>query len=276
MPHNLPKRSSKKFVVNWKKSFEANRSLSTALLFNGPEGSGRHEAATEIAQTLLGPLENHPDYVLIGPEKKTIKIDAIRKLIRQLSFKSFQGNYRLVLVDEAEKMTIGAANALLKTLEEPPPSVLFILLTTTPDKLPLTIRSRCQTVLFQVSHEQLQEKFASLIGEWQEEIFPFFKSPSFTNASGLAEVIAQKPDRFSALFEFLRGLWCDLILYRETNEEKDLYMPSALSFVRNQVERRDRSQVFEEIDLINETERALDGNVNKTLALERLFVKLGS
>ena len=92
----------------------------------------------------------HPDVFFIAPEgdggQITIKI--IRQLEEQLSYKSFEGRWKVAVIDMAENLNQSAANAFLKTLEEPPAHSLLILISSRPELIPDTIRSRCQTVRF--------------------------------------------------------------------------------------------------------------------------------
>jgi DNA polymerase-3 subunit delta' len=91
----------------------------------------------------------HADFVALRPEagdgvKRTIRVDPVRKAIHSLSLTPAEGGWRFVLVDQAESMRPEAANALLKTLEEPPPRAVLMLTTAAPDRLLPTIRSRCR------------------------------------------------------------------------------------------------------------------------------------
>ena len=93
---------------------------------------------------------NHPDVIIIEPDqdRKVIRIDQIREINRHLAFSPALGGYRIIILDPAEKMTDEAANAFLKTLEEPPPRNIFILDVRDPGELFSTIVSRCQKVPF--------------------------------------------------------------------------------------------------------------------------------
>ncbi len=143
--------------------------LPHALLFQGPDGTGKAEFADQFAHSLLcrqnraGGLpcgdctscllyaaNNHPDYHLIEPDKEkgTIKIDQIRALIADIGLSSHSGGYKVVILRPAEAMTTAAANSLLKTLEEPPTRTLIILLAEQLTRLPATVRSRCQLLHF--------------------------------------------------------------------------------------------------------------------------------
>jgi DNA polymerase-3 subunit delta' len=135
-----------------------------SLLICGRPGNGRRHLALWLAEALLGvepravavltgspdePTTVHPDLQLIQPEEagKAIKIDQIRALknFLELTAHSLDGR-RLAIICPAERMTTGAANSLLKTLEEPPAGTVLVLITESLGQLPATIVSRCQSV----------------------------------------------------------------------------------------------------------------------------------
>ncbi|MCG7894266.1 MAG: DNA polymerase III subunit delta' [Candidatus Thiodiazotropha taylori] len=145
--------------------------LSHALLLSGPPGLGKQQFALSFAQSLLcsNPSEsgqacgtcqhchliqagNHPDLQWIGPEEGSksgeIKIDAIRALTSSAALTAHSAKYKVIGIQPAHRMTNGAANSLLKTLEEPTSGTLILLLTDQPARLLPTIRSRCQSVVF--------------------------------------------------------------------------------------------------------------------------------
>ena len=107
------------------------------------EGCGHCPACRQIAG------DRFPDFLVIKPDGKNIKIDQVREFNRMLGFAPAVGNYRVCVIRQAETMTGEAANSFLKTLEEPPPANVIILNATEPlDLLPTTV-SRCQRVSFQ-------------------------------------------------------------------------------------------------------------------------------
>ena len=93
-------------------------------------------------------FSEHPDIGLVIPYHKNILVDAIRELETEANFRPFEATARFFIIDEADKMNDAASNALLKTLEEPPAASYIFLVSSRPDALLPTIRSRCQTLRF--------------------------------------------------------------------------------------------------------------------------------
>jgi DNA polymerase-3 subunit delta' len=146
--------------------------LPPSLIFSGSAGPDMREMAIAVAQSIncLTPAGTgderdacgrcaacariargvHPDVMVITPgDNGAIKIDQIRDVVDRVGFRPFEGRRRIVVIDEADTMVPGAQNALLKTLEEPPSSSVFILVTARPDMLLPTVQSRCPRLRFQ-------------------------------------------------------------------------------------------------------------------------------
>ncbi len=131
-----------------------------AYLFSGPAGTGKRSAAEICARAVhcagvIKPCDQcppckrmlagtYPDHVALSASGRSIGVDEIRDLIHRVSIKPFEGGRHTVVIDDAEKLTPQAQNALLKTLETPPGGAVFFLLTTTPSQLLPTIVSRCR------------------------------------------------------------------------------------------------------------------------------------
>jgi DNA polymerase-3 subunit delta' len=108
----------------------------------------------------------HPDVLLISPESGQIRIEEIRSIDEILSLKAFEGRTKVVVVDDAETMNQYAANAFLKTLEEPPSDSMIILVSSKPDRLPDTIQSRCSRINFApLSHEACEYVIRKVIAK---------------------------------------------------------------------------------------------------------------
>ena len=106
------------------------------------------DACDECSSCLKIDKGIHPDFLMIAPESGQIRIEEIRAIDDALSLKAFEGRYKVVIVDDADTMNQYAANAFLKTLEEPPEDSLIVLISSNPDHLPDTIKSRCSRVNF--------------------------------------------------------------------------------------------------------------------------------
>jgi DNA polymerase-3 subunit delta' len=141
--------------------------LSHGLLLQGPAGVGKERFASalaaalfctgrgerlvacgECAECLLSRAGTHPDlhWLRIPDDKKSIGVDQVREVCEQLSMTSMRRGYRVAVIAPAEKMTPSAQNALLKTLEEPSPRTVLVLVTARPSGLLPTLRSRCQRI----------------------------------------------------------------------------------------------------------------------------------
>jgi DNA polymerase-3 subunit delta' len=159
----------------------ARGSVPPSLLFAGPEGVGKRSVATALAQAIncLQPIRNqrpaalsvaaeleqdacgtcaacrriarstHPDVIVLEPgDSGSIKIDSVRDIIDRAQYRPFEGRRRVVIIDHADALTEDAQSALLKILEEPPSASVFLLVTSAPDALLPTVRSRCPRLRF--------------------------------------------------------------------------------------------------------------------------------
>lgn len=163
----------------WLRQMDSKR-LPHAVLVSGLPGLGKRQLAESFIHALLCraqgvakpcgdckgckllAADSHPDFRDIGPEEpgKAIKIDQVRELVGFLSGTAQQGGWKCVIIEPADAMNNNAANALLKSLEEPPGDTLIILVSAMPSRLAATLRSRCQQV--QVKAPSREEALAWL------------------------------------------------------------------------------------------------------------------
>jgi DNA polymerase-3 subunit delta' len=302
-----------------------------AYLFHGEPHIGKRLMALRVAQALncespahagapdgCGPCrsclqieaQTHPDFLLIEPDPEManpqIKIEQVREIESQIIYRPLIGRFKIVLIDQADRLTLGAANALLKTLEEPPAHSVFILVTSRPLALPGTIMSRCQCLRFvppaqtQVEAalilkrnippqdarllalatqarigEALQAEIASL-RQTREELQTLLSPTSLRSMTRLltvADALA-KADRAQEAFEWI-AQWCrDLLLVKIgadrrliLNADRRTNLTELADVVRTDL-------LLDIIAHIEEIQQAATRNLNAQLALETLLLKL--
>jgi len=170
-----------------KKAIEKNR-VAHAYIFSGTRGVGKTTTARIMARALnceKGPTPapcgqcDTCKSIISGSSFDVIEIDGasnnsvddIREIRENINYSSMGGNYRIYVIDEVHMLSKSAFNALLKTLEEPPPKVIFIFATTEPQKIPATIQSRCQRYDFRrISTDHIVRQLARIC---QQENIPF-------------------------------------------------------------------------------------------------------
>jgi DNA polymerase-3 subunit delta' len=290
-----------------------------AYLFEGIDGCGRRTAATALIQALFCTdgagcgscpscrkmiTGNHPDLHLLEPDGAFIKIDQIRELQKELSLRPYEASRKACIIEAAEKMNGSAANAMLKTLEEPPGNAVIVLLTTDASAVLSTIRSRCQLLRFApLPHDTVrsyliergippdtaetaagiargsigkameisgQETIASRQGQIAEI--------SAVTLSDIAQLFALS-ERLSAdksdtaatldtLISFLRDV---LILL---NGGTDIVNRDLQPLIEQEASRWSPASVMRRIASVMDTRQALQYNANPRLALDQLFIRL--
>lgn len=226
----------------WAELTRDRQRLPHALLLQGMRGVGKHQLALALTRWLLCqqpqngtacgacPSCNwmdqggHPDLRIVEPldevregesarrGRRLISVDDIRQATQQLDLSSHQGGWRVVLITPAEAMNTAAANALLKTLEEPPPDVLLILVSHQPRRLPATVRSRCRKLTVPKPSRQLALTWLAERGLAEAEVW--------LQEAGGAPMLAlelAKPEQLVQRQRFLDALatpstvdWCEL------------------------------------------------------------------
>jgi len=183
--------------------------LAHAYLLAGPRGSGKRALAANLANLVTeseAGLE-HPDVHTAEPESKSrrLRIEQTRALERELQMRSLMGKRKVAIIFEADRMTAEAANAFLKTLEEPPNHSLLLLTSDQPERLPETILSRCITV-------PLSRKRAEELTAAQRELL-----------DGMAALFRERDRGIAAVYRLVRRFAVLLQQARERiTEENDI------------------------------------------------------
>ncbi len=176
-------------VTTLKNQIEADR-IGHAYLFCGTRGTGKTTIAKLFAKTINceHPIDGSPceecascKAIAVGASMNVIEIDAasnngvenIREIIDEVSYSPAEGKYKVYIIDEVHMLSIGAFNALLKTLEEPPSYCIFILATTEPQKIPVTILSRCQRYDFRrITIDTITDRLEELMEAEKVDVEP--------------------------------------------------------------------------------------------------------
>ncbi len=310
--------------------------LAHAFLFAGSVGTGRMAVARELAAVLLcGEDErpddycgrcqscrlmaggDHPDYYEAGvPEgRQSLPIATVRELQRIAALKPVRAARRVFVLREAERMTIEAANCLLKTLEEPPGGSLFILVASSLRELPETIRSRCQVVRFAaLEPERLAER---LVATGADEADARWLARRAWGSPGLAERLREAglPEFNRELIERLRAagagenfalsdwlgeqasagsrsgsearaalqelLECALVYYRDlalaaaAGPQAPLCNAAEAGAIAARAAGEPAEEFLERADLVLEAIEAVGANAQRRLALDDLLTRLG-
>lgn len=186
-PSNFDEVVGQQPIIQTLKNAIVQNRIAHAYLFCGPRGTGKTSIAKIFAKMLncedesnkpCGKCTNckmvqngsHPDIIEIDAASNN-GVDEVRNLIDKVKYAPMQGKYKVYIIDEVHMMTTGAFNALLKTIEEPPAHVVFILATTEPNKVIPTIISRCQRFDFnKVSQKDIEKRLSIVCKEEKIEI----------------------------------------------------------------------------------------------------------
>ena len=170
------------YIVKILKNTIKNKRIAHAYLFAGPRGTGKttiaklfakaincedfnEEACDNCPSCLAFKENNHPDIIELDAASNN-SVDDIREIIEQVPYSPIVGKYKVYIIDEVHMLSSSAFNALLKTLEEPPAHVVFILATTDPQKIIPTVLSRCQRYNFsKISNINMEKKMVEILNK---------------------------------------------------------------------------------------------------------------
>ena len=288
--------------------------LAHALLFTGPSGAGKlhlvnslvyrllkDESSSEQTVSLLG-TETHPDVIRVGllEDKKQISVDQVRELCERLSLTPQLASIKIAIIEPAEAMNRNAANALLKTLEEPQGNSLLILVSHRHGLLPQTIRSRCQHIPLSLPDPQQASSWVRKHGV--EEADEYLEISNGAPLKALQAVEEDRLTQFSALVDDLARLidsrssmvsvaakrkqiemetlisWLDHIVrsltrYTVYGEFTSNVTSNLLNNLKISVDRIDLKKLLEYSEYLDKSRLEVDNNLNRELMLEQFFTR---
>ena len=295
---------AKKYLTN---SIKSNM-VSHAYMFEGPNGIGKNTMARELAAILLEMenLFNSPDYIEIKPDGNSIKIAQIRKLQSDILVKPYK-SYKIYVIDEAQKMTVEAQNALLKTLEEPPKYAIIILITDNKESLLDTIKSRCEIIKFTPIPMQevasyltvngIDSKRASLLANFsrgsmkkaielseseefhlmREEVQKYvetFLNGNLIEIMDIQSSIEKYKDQITNVVDLLINYFRDIMMVKENVDNSMIINLDRLIFVKNMSNKTTYSQLSKIIDIIEETKNKLRSNCNFNISIQVMTLNI--
>ena len=301
---------------------------SHAYIFNGEEGSGRKTVAESFAAALCcqspdedskpcgmcfscmqAESKNHPDIIRIKHEKSRIGVDDIRRtLLDDIVIKPFSSNYKIYIIDEAERMTEQAQNALLKTLEEPPQYAVIILITTNTGAFLQTILSRCVTLQFKplptetitdflMKEEKLPDYFAKLCAAFSGgslgQALKFAKNEEFEQiknqcltllrdidtlaidaVSDAVSDLSTKKDSINVYLDLMHIWFRDILMFKATQDANRLVFLEELMIIKRQASKYSFESLGRILDGFYKVHDRLNANVNFDTAIELLLLSM--
>ena len=303
--------------------------LAHAYIFLGPQGIGKKSSALAFikyvfcedisykesngdscsvcAECRKVSAGNHPDLIMLEPERSSIKIDMIRELKNNLHYGKYDANLRFCIINDAENLRLEAANALLKTLEEPAKDVIIILVTSKVNMLLPTIISRCQKVRFNpltkdeiksalISIHGLDDDRADVVSGFLQGAFPKtdkesldkiidlrsnllkkIKEISINNFSGIVnlseEVGEEEKEQLVDIIEIIKTFYRDAALIKSGISD-DIINKDVMYDIRKIASNQTNDELYLKINIMNQMQGLLMANVNKRLAMESMLIEL--
>lgn len=301
--------------------------ISHAYILNGEKSSGKEFIAKVFAMALQCERDgeepcqechsckqalsgNHPDIISVVHEKpNTISVDDIRAQVNNdVGIKPYSGPYKIYIINEAEKMTPQAQNAILKTLEEPPAYAVILLLTSNVDSLLPTILSRCVVLNMKPAPDDLVKKYLMeqmKVPDYKAEICVAFARGNVGKAKALAssEDFENVKAEALSLLKYIRdmelneiiaaikkiteykleindyldicAIWYrDVLLFKATNDANQLIFREEIQTIRRTAQRSSYEGIETVIEALEKAKRRLDANVNFELTMELLMLAI--
>ncbi|WP_042278150.1 DNA polymerase III subunit [[Clostridium] dakarense] len=295
---------AKKYLTN---SLRKNK-INHAYMFEGIDGIGKKKFTGELAKILLNTenVDSSPDYININADGSSIKIAQIRKLQTDIIIKPHK-EYKIYIINEAEKMTVEAQNALLKTLEEPPEYAIMILITSNKERLLDTIKSRCEIIKFlPISLLDLKKYLIDKgIEEQRAQLLSVFSRGSIEKALELSESadfaimrediqsyiqtildkkiidileIPANMDKYKkeimSILDIFVNYFRDMMMLKEKVDKSMIINADKIVFIQNMSKKITYSQVSKIIDIIEDTKTKIRSNCNFNISIQVMALNI--
>lgn len=297
------------YIINGEKSSgkEFIAKVFAMALQCGEEGEEPCQKCHSCRQALSG---NHPDIIYVTHEKpNAIGVDDIRAQVNNdVAIKPYSGPYKVYIMNEAEKMTPQAQNAILKTLEEPPAYAVFLLLTSNVDSFLPTIISRCVVLNMKPVPDELVKKYLMeqlQVPDYKAEVCVAFARGNVGKAKSLAssEDFENVKSEALSLLKYIRdmelneiiaairkiteykleindyldicAIWYrDVLLFKATNDVNHLIFREEIQTIRKTAQRSSYEGIETVIGALEKAKKRLDANVNFELTMELLMLTI--
>lgn len=313
-------------IVEHLKSAIKMQKISHAYILQGERSSGKEFIAKVFAAALQcekqegEPCEecrsckqaasgNQPDIIKVTHEKpNTIGVEDIRKVTGDIAIKPYSSARKIYIINEAEKMTVQAQNALLKTLEEPPAYAVILLLTTNVDTLLPTIQSRCVLLTMKPVNDEAVKKFLMkdlMIPEYKADVCVAFARGNVGKAKALAsseefdniksdavtllkyirdmeineivlaiKKIAEYKFDINDYLDILSVWYRDVLLFKATNDVNHLIFKDEIQYIKKTADQSAYEGIEEILDALEKAKSRLKANVNFDLTMELLLLTI--
>ncbi len=297
-----------------------------AYILQGEKNSGKEFIAKVFSTTLLcekggdepcgecrsckqAASDNNPDLIKLIPEKpNTIGVEDIRKLTGDIAVKPYAAKYKVYIVNEAEKMTVQAQNALLKTIEEPPEYAVILLLVANTEALLPTVLSRCVLLNMKpVSDESVKKYLTDELGipDYKAEVCVAFARGNLGKAKALAsseefdnikadavallkyiydmeigdivnaiKKISEYKFEINDYLDILSVWYRDVLLFKATNDVNHLIFRDEIQYIKKTADRSAYEGIEDILDALEKAKARLKANVNFDLTMELLLLTI--
>lgn len=314
-------------VIEYFKRTIISQNISHSYLLEGNEGVGKKLLAKTFIKTLFCETEgrvspcnqctscimmetgNNPDFFQVSSKKASIGVDDIREqVVEQMDIKPYRSKYKIFLIAEAERMTVQAQNALLKTIEEPPSYGIVILLTKNPAKIISTVHSRCSRIRVLPLSSKIIEQYIQNnyeLEKWEAALYADFSGGSIGRAEEMLEdeefwqlrqksidylikledanlielydivdAIDKDRDNIPQILDFWLIWYRDILMYKMFNDDRYIFFKDFQDMILDRSKELSYNRISNNFNEIIAAKNRLDKNINIMLIIETLLLEI--